>query len=305
MIYRIDQFSGRGARMQYRILMLLYRLAFNRWLYGIFCRSLARWFPQETAVTLDLGLERRFKIYLDDTYWTRFVLFHRSYEPEVQKVIDAAMGHTDLFCDLGANKGLWSAYAAPLFNRVIAVEAAQDTFDVLSENTRGLTNVERHRAAIYDRSGEVLTFVNTYQSHASARLSPSGTHGQKDVTETVTTISVDDLVPSGTPALIKLDVEGAETEAIDGAIRALQDGGVLIYEDHGSDTQSTNSAHLLSMNEISLYSIEDTPVPVRDLGDLPRIKTDRYTGYNFLAARSDSALLAAVLEGFAIRATDE
>ncbi len=296
---RISEFRGRGARVQYHLLMGLYRFAVNRWLYGIFCRFLARFFASGNAVALDLGQRRRFWIHLDDTYWTRFVLFHGDYEPEVRRVLDAAAGHVDLFCDLGANKGLWSVYGSTLFSRVVAVEASAETFGYLEENTQGLANVTCHRAAIYARSGETLTFVNTYQSHASARLSPSGDAGDRDRTETVATISVDDLVPAGTAALIKLDVEGAETEAIDGAARALSEGSVLIYEDHGGDISSATSAHLLKMADISLYSVETEPQEITNTDAVRALKTDKYTGYNFLAARRDSALLAAILEGFA------
>lgn len=296
---RISEFTGRRARFHYHLLMGLYRFAVNRWLYGIFCRFLAQRFAAGDAVTIDLGQGRLFKIHLDDTYWTRFMLFHKDYEPEVRQIMDAAAGHTDLFCDLGANKGLWSVYGSTLFRRIDAVEASEDTFRYLEENTRSIPNVLRHRVAIYEKSGEQLAFVNTYQSHASARLSSSGDSGDLDRTEFVTTLSVDDLVPKGVSALIKLDVEGAETEAIDGAVRALSDGSVLIYEDHGSDPASTNSSHLLMLGDIRLYSIEKQPIEITDLDAIQDLKTDRYKGYNFLAARQDSALLAAILEGFA------
>jgi hypothetical protein len=125
--------------------------------------------------------------------------------------------------------------------------------------------------------------------------------GESDQTETVTTIRVDDLVPAGMPALIKMDVEGAEVNAIEGATRTITDGSVLIYEDHGSDHDCTPSAHLLSRSEISLYSIENGFKIIQTLDQIRQIKTDPYKGYNFLAAQENSPLLASIVEHFANR----
>ena len=52
---RIIRLEGRGAQVQYRVLMALYSIVFNRWLYGIFCRALARFFDPDNKVVLDLG----------------------------------------------------------------------------------------------------------------------------------------------------------------------------------------------------------------------------------------------------------
>ncbi|MGI3212278.1 FkbM family methyltransferase [Roseovarius tibetensis] len=292
-------FSGPAARVQYALLMGLFRLAVTRPLYGRFARGLGRLFGPDTAVWLHEGGAPPYRISLDDGYWTRFALYHAPYEPEVARVLRAAAGATPLFCDLGANKGYWTTRAASLFDRVIAAEASQDTFRDLSENAGDLDNVTLHRAAIHTRSGEVLTFVNTHNSHASARLQADAPAGARDRVEQVETRAIDDLVPAGTPALIKLDVEGAEIAAIDGAARALTDGAVLIYEDHGNDPACTVSAHLLDQPDMRVFAIHDALVPMPDITTLRGLKTDPYKGYNFLAARHDSPLLTRIAEGFA------
>ena len=105
-------FSNTGARVQYHVLMGLFHLSITRGLYGLFARGLGHIFDNENAVYLTQNGEPPFKIYLNDGYWTRFVLYHHDYEPEVEKVIKSATGHTDLFCDLGSNKGYWTVRAA-------------------------------------------------------------------------------------------------------------------------------------------------------------------------------------------------
>jgi len=292
-------FSGPAARLQYMLLMGLFRLAVTRGLYGRFARGLGRVFGPDTAVFLHGGRAPPFRIALNDGYWTRFALYRAPYEPEVARVLRAAAGGTPLFCDLGANKGFWTTRAAPLFARVIAVEASATTFADLSENAGDLPNVTLHRAAIYARSGEEMRFVNTHLSHASARLEADAPAAGQDRVETVETLAIDDLVPEGVAALIKLDVEGAEIAAIRGAARALADGAVLIFEDHGNDPACTVSAHLMSDPEMRLYSIESGLTPMPDIAAIRAHKTDPYTGYNFLAARVDSTLLARIAQGFA------
>jgi FkbM family methyltransferase len=292
-------FSGPAARLQYMLLMGLFRLAVTRGLYGRFARGVGRVFGPDGAVFLHEGRAPPYRIALNDGYWTRFALYRAPYEPEVARVLAAASGATPLFCDLGANKGYWTTRAAPLFEQVIAVEASAATFADLSGNACDLPSVTLHHAAIHARSGEEMRFVNTHLSHASARLESDLPAGGQDRIETVGTLAVDALVPEGVAALIKLDVEGAEIAAIEGAARALTNGAVLIYEDHGNDPACTVSAHLLSDPEMRLYCVETGLVPMPDLATIRALKTDAYKGYNFLAARADSALLARIAEGFA------
>ncbi len=290
-------FVGSSAKAQYMTLMGLFRLAvLNRYLFGIFTRALARLFPSENAVLLMLSSGGQYKIYLNDAYWTRFALFRDDYELEVGKVIQKAQGYADIFCDLGANKGYWSVFAAPLYKQIFAIEASSVTYKTLTENTERLANVSRRWAAIYATSNEELNFVNVHNSHASARL---GAGGSSDSVETVETIAIDDLLPAKTAALIKLDVEGAEISAIDGAKRALMDGSVLIYEDHGSDISCAPSAHLLSLPGIRLYSVQNSLKRLHSVEEVLAQKGDKYTGFNFLAAHEGSGLLAGLLEGFA------
>lgn len=290
----ITSFSSSAARLQFHILMSLFRLAFDRHLYGIFTRSLAVVFSKKNTVTILLETGKPFKVYLNDAYWTRFSLFFTDYEPEIGTVLKKAAGHSGLFCDLGANKGYWSVFAAPLFSEVQAVEASSTTYNFLSENTSEIGNVTCRKAAIFNKSNETLTFVNIHNSHASARLGE--TSNTLDQTETVKTISIDDLLKGGTQAVIKLDVEGAEIAAFDGANRALNDGSIVIYEDHGGDAESKPTAHLLSMPDIAVYSIEGSCTRISNVSDIASLKKDPYKGYNFLAGHSESKLLQSVLD---------
>jgi FkbM family methyltransferase len=292
-------FTSPAARLHYLILMGLFRLAFTRGLYGRFARGLARLFGSESAVFLRSDGYPPFKIYLNDGYWTRFALYHTDYEPEVAKIIQAAHAQTDLFCDLGANKGYWTVRASALFSRVTAVEAAADTYRQLAENAEHLSNVTLRQAAIFSHSGQEMTFINVHNSHASARLSQEDAAAPEDHTETIITVTIDDLIPKGTAALIKLDVEGAEVAALKGGARALREGSVILFEDHGADTDCAPSAYLLSQPGLRIYSIEAQPQILTSLEAVRKIKTDPFKGYNFMAADENSPLLQAIMIDFA------
>ncbi|MEM7075814.1 MAG: FkbM family methyltransferase [Pseudomonadota bacterium] len=291
-------FATPSARRHYRCLMALYRLAVNRYLYRLFARQLGRFFPEDSAVSLTLPSGGVFPVSLNDGYWTRFALFHTEYEPEVARILDVCTGHADTFCDLGANKGYWTAYAAPLFQTVISVEASSATFRILAENTRAITNVTRRWAAVFSESNLELTFRNVAGSHASGHLSQDAR--PDEVAETVETVAVDDLLRAGTAAVIKLDVEGAEREAIAGAQRAIADGSLIVYEDHGADSDCHSSAAMYDLGNVSVYFLGNTLQPMSNLTEVQAVKTDRFRGYNFLAARNDAPLLAQVRSGFAI-----
>ncbi|MEL6433412.1 MAG: hypothetical protein AAFQ28_06415, partial [Pseudomonadota bacterium] len=71
--------------------------------------------------------------------------------------------------------------------------------------------------------------------------------------------------------------------------------------DHGSDLGSAVTNHFMGLGRMAVFAIETAPKKVSNAGDLVHIKTDRYKGYNFLAGREDSALMAAIIDGFANR----
>ena len=140
-----------------------------------------------------------------------------------------------------------------------------------------------------------MQFLNVPLSHASARIASVS----EGADETVETISIDDLLATGTAVLIKLDVEGAEIAAFEGGKRALKEGSVFIYEDHGNDCECLPSAYLLSDPRINVYSISGKPKRLKNIGDVQKLKSDIFKGYNFIAAHDDSPLLLAILENFA------
>lgn len=134
------------------------------------------------------------------------------------------------FVDVGAHFGYFSAIASVAVGptgRVVAFEPTQATFKRLEINTRALSNVSRHRKAVWHESGSLAInnfgpSNSAYNSVTEARAKP----GQMPVvsTETVEAVRLDDMFAEKdpAPALIKIDVESAELHVIRGMDRLLK-----------------------------------------------------------------------------------
>ncbi|WP_098959454.1 FkbM family methyltransferase [Pseudonocardia sp. N23] len=234
----------------------------------------------------------RFRAHPRDGYWMRILLVRRNYEPELLPVVEKAAKMGIPFLDCGANLGWWAVIAGSGKQdpqRVLAVEASPSTFRGLAENSRLNENTFRTlQAAVWSRSGEVVDFVESRESAASSvaqtRL-PRMTSGRRC---RVPTATLDELLtsvaPDGGPVLCKLDVEGAEIEAL-GVSKLIRDGDVaVVFEDHGSDPTNATSMWFLERG-YAVYAPDPhgTLKRMTDVAAVDAVKVDPAWGYNFLA----------------------
>jgi FkbM family methyltransferase len=138
--------------------------------------------------------------------------------------------------DVGANVGYNTVYAARLVGRggrIVAVEPAADNVRVLRENVNanGLDNVAIHEMAV-GRTHEIRDlFLRGETSAVNSLFQPSVYAAVTGVVR-VAVAPLDDLV-DGHADLVKIDVEGAEIEVLDGMTRLLQHPAIgLIVEWH-------------------------------------------------------------------------
>jgi FkbM family methyltransferase len=205
------------------------------WVLGRFFHGVA---------TVDLG-GPRLRVRLADGYWTK-MLIGDSYEPMVYELLERELGPDVSLVDCGANIGYWSVLASSRWGApVVAVEASSESYKQLLENNR--LNGDRFtavRAAIWSRDGETLRLVTHDRRHAGSsvvnRRERIGERGYN--VEHVETVTVDGLVDryvARPKIVLKLDVEGAESEALKGAEHTLSElDTTLVYEDtDGAVTQ--------------------------------------------------------------------
>jgi FkbM family methyltransferase len=167
-----------------------------------------------------------------------------AFKPDLQQFMEANLEQGSVFYDVGANVGFFSLLAARLAGpegRVISFEPIDENVSKLSENVRRnqFGNVRIFPIALGAGNGE-----RTFQ------LSESPTWGKfkgvaqevpnkyvRDISVRVrrldSLVSVERLPP---PDFIKIDVEGAELEVIDGARETLlRHSPILMIELHGTN----------------------------------------------------------------------
>jgi FkbM family methyltransferase len=189
------------------------------------------------------------------------------FEAEEQAFVWRYLRPGDWVLDCGAHVGLYSVLAARATGgdvHVVSVEPNERTAGLLELNLArsGARDARVVRSAIWKEPGSVRFFEEIAERSAWARVAVDGSEGTIEVPAT----TVDRLVElSGAPgiALVKLDVEGVEPEALEGAAASLAGRACAVWmiefteenlRRRGSSTErlaAVVAAHGLSLHELS------------------------------------------------------
>jgi len=154
-----------------------------------------------------------------------------------RELIQRLLEPGDIFVDVGANIGMHTIAAAQAMRgqgRVIAFEPFLPTAQLLEKSVwmNGYSaSVEIHQVAAANTSTSRSLYLGATSSHHS--LFPLGANaGYGAPVVQVQTVTIDDVVPLSKPVtLIKIDVEGAELDVLNGAKRLLAaspDSGLIV-----------------------------------------------------------------------------
>jgi FkbM family methyltransferase len=189
------------------------------------------------AVLVEVKGVGRFKVRArsDDLY---HVLPSR--EPAVIAALREHLKPGDTFIDAGANIGVFSVLAGKQVGntgRVLAIEMMPATAALLRHNLalnqlQSATVIEK---ALSSRTGDTVSahFVEGHYGMASV-VRPSGSVTQMIEVQTIT---LDDVTADiDRIALIKMDLEGAELDALKGARNTLAKTQIILFEQLGDET---------------------------------------------------------------------
>ncbi len=132
--------------------------------------------------------------------------------------------------DAGAHVGTWTRLMSVLFDRVISVEPAPDTFECLQANVRrfGLKNVDALNVAVGASHGFVSV---AWDGNPAFKKNTGGRHIEKGGPIRLETIDQWNLPNLG---FLKMDIEGSEPSCIIGAsLTIARCKPVVLYEDKG------------------------------------------------------------------------
>ncbi|MDX6676130.1 MAG: hypothetical protein QOE31_182 [Solirubrobacteraceae bacterium] len=188
-----------------------------------------------------------------------------THEIQVQQALIRSVRAGEHVWDVGANIGYLTLVAARIVGpggRVVAIEPDASCAAAIRTNAalNGLDAIEVVEAAAAQRSGTADLVV--VRDRLWTRLASVGDHHEGEARVQVRTVALDDL-EGPPPAVVKIDVEGAELDVLAGMTRLLRDERPLVIcEMHG------RNAEFCAVMEAAGYSVcnLDGPEPVHEAG---------------------------------------
>jgi FkbM family methyltransferase len=192
-----------------------------------------------------------------------------NHEPEVQQLLAAILRPGMVYYDAGANVGFFAVIAARLVGpsgQVVCFEPLPDNARQIEHNARlnGFSNIlilcdalgGSNRTEVFQTSAEP-----TWGMLATVGKAPDRASGQIKVNvQTLDSIEARERLRP--PDVFKMDIEGAEAEALGGAMRTLQASRpILVVELH-----RTNAAVLSILESLEYESaVLGSPAAVQDV----------------------------------------
>ena len=141
-------------------------------------------------------------------------------EPEEMAFTLHFLRSDDLFCDVGANAGVYTILATKVAGaRGVAVEPVPTTFNMLQDNVAA--NGVGHRVTLHNSGAGstpgMLHFTNYTTRPSYNHVAVEG--GPDTITLPIRTL--DEMLAGQVPRLLKVDVEGFEGEVVGGALKTL------------------------------------------------------------------------------------
>jgi len=188
--------------------------------------ALAKGELKELSLPYDLA---RIHLYPDLKNITTYVLLEQEdwLEKSDLNLFRSIIRPEDTVFDLGANVGTYSLSAAARTNgKVIAVEPASETFELLKRSASQFPNMTAIHTAVSDNSG--TAFLSHFGPSENFKLSEDNeTQGEEVPLVTVDEIASEHGIES--VDIIKMDVEGHELKALAGAEKIIANGSPIIF----------------------------------------------------------------------------
>ncbi|MCA9217237.1 MAG: FkbM family methyltransferase [Planctomycetales bacterium] len=151
------------------------------------------------------------------------ILLGKGYEARYDRDLSSLIRSGDIVWDIGANQGMYTTVFSQAVGRtghVYAFEPSEKNYTYLSDATKTCTNVTLCPFGLADRDGEAWFAQGEDNLGATSRISE-----KRDDTNRIEIRSGDALIKAGAfrpPNVVKVDVEGFETEVLRGLSESLR-----------------------------------------------------------------------------------
>ncbi|KKU90633.1 MAG: hypothetical protein UY21_C0021G0033 [Microgenomates group bacterium GW2011_GWA1_48_10] len=179
--------------------------------------AIGRFFNFRFPVIAKTFFGDRMKVILPETV-SAAIYRYGVHEADLTEYLLKTIGGGDTFIDGGAHYGYFSLLAARLGAEVHSFEPSPSVFKVLEQNARGSNarNIKLNNVALWNTKGNI-DFLNL-DSASSGGNTAKPREGMIGKMVTVPATSLDSYVKENkiSPTFVKLDLEGAELEALRG-----------------------------------------------------------------------------------------
>lgn len=245
---------------------------------------------KKKIIKIKLNSDTYFSFFLKDPYYNRLIYPKFKYEAEIEFLLKKLKDIDFLFLDAGANYGYWSLLvSSKKFNKkkAIALEPLKSNYNFLHKNR--LDNQNRFKTLNLG-VGEKKKYTKIYYSDQTSNVGASiyKDNNKKLFSQKIKIDKIDNILSKIKEKnfVIKIDIEGNEINAMNGAKKTLKKNCLIIYEDHASDKFHFNSKYFLKKN-FSIFSFDGKKIyQIRKIDELNDIKKIKHKGYNFIATRS-------------------
>lgn len=176
----------------------------------------------------------------------------------------------DCFIDAGANIGFYSVLAAQLVEptgTVLAIEMMPDTAAMLKKNLRlnQLENVSIKQVALSDESGQKISVAVDFEKYGQASIITSSIDEDKIQVE-VMSCTLDEVTEDvDSVRLVKMDLEGAEFDAIVGGSLLLNKTQLVVFESCAADERAIDVRNQFKQVGFSLTQLDGNNLLARKL----------------------------------------
>jgi len=247
------------------VIFFLFKIFGEKKGYAIYNRKswLLDWTPGKNAMVNRNGIILSTPVKLNFLY-----LLKSDYEKyEYDFINNLSLTENSVVLDIGSNIGLYTIFFArlcPKLKKIISVEASPPNFKKLNINCKlnNVSNVSIYNLVVSGINDQIVDFYEegAISSTQEKFLTNLGFSEQKLQKIEMKTITIDRLIEKekiDQISLLKIDIEGAEVEALNGASNALKQQKIknMIIEYHSNE----NKNKILDMLKSNYKLDEDIP----------------------------------------------